>query len=520
MFTISIQQGRGWPLILIYTAVTVACGTKKIDQTTPATLTSSTADHPVGSLSLLPDTSTFTASKSASLWVADDEPDYALLAVKGTPPVVAEITADTIEKNFTGPVSSIVTAVQTAQQAANWTTVKSKVDEFRAAATKCALVEMTGRSINELNQSTGSMCYMSTVGAKGAGILAYKSGTKVDDGEFFSPATADVVRKISFGGEMAKQMGAGIAFKISGKTSNPDGYKVAFAMCGSDNKATQYSVIDVNNKLGTFTFETKRSASETRGGEAAVNSNAMKLAASLKYDGTKGAYTFDPDQERSFTVQNKFGGSKMSGTFNGYMKVKDNDVSSKLYNSHSFQSNDGSGVATTMTQLNKNIAKARFSGTKLSDLKVYEGAVGMYHKGASSFAGASKTFEANTVTGMEYNSDKAPLYDSVATGAYYDSVNKDFGAIATDSFFTAATPTDPDTGDISAKGDAICQASADSEYTMTMGAGFKAAMDSCDGDRPKGFSGSICDGIRKYDRAIQESMNSRRAATGETGVGK
>jgi hypothetical protein len=479
---------------------TTSCGKKSTEETAD---TSSVSSNPVNDMSKLPDLTSLTASTSTSLTLGGSSD-----AVTGTPPFVKDISSSNMETYFTGTVQTLVAEIKAAKAAQNWDTVKSKVDSFRAANTKCRIVEDTARQISMLNDNTKSMCYLSKMSAQGTGVLTYVSGTKFDDGGFLKPSAdgSDSIRQVGMG-DVSR------VFKIYGTTSNPTGYKLAFAACKAG-VPQDYSVLTVDNTLGTFTLTNVGNRTMGQGGSETFD---FSVNASLLYDATGGTYTFDKTKERKVSGKNYRSDTRGTNTFNGEMSIADDLILSKLFIQQSFTSQDPNGGSVTMSNTQKGVSYARFSGTDMSNIVVYEGAGYQYGKGSSSGV-SSQTFENEAKIGFEFNNTASPNYASVTSGTYVDKVTTISDALATTTPFSiGAAPTAPTS--LPADATTLCTATPTTIARISMdGAAVKAIMESCEGKR-SGFGGSICESIRTYDGVIMSIMNDRRSATGKTGVG-
>lgn len=494
-------NNKGVFVVTSAVVLTLSCGKKSSDDSTND---GSTASNPVTSLASIPDTSTVTASTSTSLTGESD-------AVTGTPPLFSAITSDKMETYFTGSISDLTSAMQAAKALGNWTTVKDRIDDFRAAGAKCQQVEDVARALTVLNENTSDLCYMQQAGAANAGILEYVSGDKLDDGTFFKPKSdgSDVVRQITYG-DNARM------FKIFGSTSISNGYKVAFSRC-VDSKPKDYVVVTVDNSAGTFVLTNNGSRPLQTGMTA--DDFSFTLKGGLTYDTATSAYKFDTTKERTFSAKNYRVDSTRTNTVNANISISGDKITSYLFMKDVFSLKDRSESTITQTSLRKGINYANFGGATVNDLYVSQGAGYQYSSQSNTGLGSGVTMESEATIGFEFNNTKTPQYDSVKTGTYVDKVTALAANIATTEPFTVSTPASPDA--LPADATTLCASTPASVYKAKPreSDAVKALEKVCDGKRNIPGGRSLCDGIRNKEATVMNYLKDRRDAVGSSGKG-
>jgi len=479
-------------------AMTLGCKKKSSDDSNDGSILS----NPVSSLASLPDTSTVTSSTSTTL----------ALGVTGTPPLFSAIKSDKMETYFTGTVSDMTSAMQTAKAAGDWATVKTKVDAFRAAGAKCQQVEDVARALTVLNENTSDLCYMQQAGAAGAGVLDYVSGEELEDGSFFKPKSdgSDVVRQITYG-DVAR------VFKIYGSTSMPNGYKVAFARC-VDSKAKDYVVVTVDNTAGTFVLSNNGSRPLQTG--ITSDDYSFTLQGGLVYNTDSSSYEFDTTKERSFVAKHYRVDSTRTNTVNANINIAEDKITSYLFMKDIFSGiKDRDGNSITQTALRKGINYASFSGSTVNDVSVAEGAGYQYSLQSNTGLGSGVSMEGDATIGFEFNDTKTPQYDSVTSGTYVDKVTSLAANIATTEPFKVSEPAAPDA--VPADATTLCASTPASicKAKPRESDEVKALEAVCDGKRNIPGGRSLCDGIRNKEATVMNFLKDRRTALGVSGKG-
>lgn len=484
-------------------SLTVSCGKKTSDDSASTSVSS----NPVTSLSSLPDTSTVTASTTTALALGESD------AVTGTPPLFSAITSDKMETYFTGTISDLLASMKTAKASADWTTLKTKVESFRAAGAKCQQVEDVARALTVLNENTSDLCYMQQAGAAGAGVLDYVSGDKLDDGSFFKPKSdgTDVVRQITYG-DSAR------VFKIFGSTAVPSGYKVAFSRC-VDSKPKDYVVVEVNNTAGTFVLSNNGGRPLQTGMTA--DDFSFTLQGGLLYDSATATYKFDTAKDRSFSAKNYRVEATRTNTVNANITIAGDKITSLLFMKDVFSGvKDVNGASVTQTSVRKGINYANFGGSTVNDLYVSQGAGYQYSSQSNSGLGTGVTMEGDATIGFEFNNTKTPQYDSVTTGTYVDTVTTAAAGISTLAPFSGlSAPAAVDA--IPSDATTLCAATPASVYKAKPrdSDAVKAVEKACDAKRNIPGGRSLCEGIRTQEAAVMNYLKDRRDALGVSGKG-
>lgn len=470
-------------------AVTFSCGKKKDDDESRVSITS------VGGLSALPDASSVTSSTKASLTGDAD-------SVTGTPPTLSSFSADNMEKYLTGTIADILTAMTTAKNSGDWTTIKTKADQFRESSAKCQQIEDVGRTMMILNENTSDLCYMAAVGKSGAGALEYVSGTTYEDGEIFKPGTDDRVVQITYGKDVRK-------FLIYGTTSVPTGYKVAFSRC-VDSKPKDYSVVTVDSTAGTFVLS--NTGSRPLKENMTADDFYFKLEGGIAYDDSTKAYIFDKTKDRTITAKNYRVDPTRSNTVVGILSVAADNILSKLFMKDVFDVKNREGTSVTQTEIRKAINYENFSGTTGDDIQVYQGAGYQYGSVSNSSLG-STAFERENTVGFEFDNTKTPQYNTVTTGDYVDKVKTLSAGIATLDPFTGLTaPGLPDA--LPEDATTLCAKTADTvvKAKPREDAVIVAIEKSCSDKRQLAKGRSLCDAIREGEVKVTQFLNDRRTA--------
>ena len=195
--------------------------------------------------------------------------------------------------------------------------------------------------------------------------------------------------------------------------------------------------------------------------------------------------------------------------FNGRFTVKGDVLLSEMFmkGSNTFGGN-------TNSHTSKNVSAARFSGSKMKDVRVFEGAGRMSHSGTGSFGGQAQTFTDDQKIAFEYDEAATPRYKSVATNEYLTQVDALFAA--KDKAGSILAGTSPKAVDISklTSGKAICKATPDSVYTLgatpAARAGFMKVEKACNDGR--GFSGQndLCRSLQNRENEIMRALWQRK----------
>jgi len=512
---------------LAATVALSACGKKDSDKTD---VTSTTSVVTLSSLDALPDLSLLLksdATKAALSLGLRGSSD----ASNGTPPEMRSVTEEQVETYLTGSIDDFIAEVEAARDEAvlatgaeattKWDAVQAKVKTFRQAQTKCRVLEDTVRQVSDLSEHTSTMCYMSKIGVKGAGILGYKSGTKVEDGDFFKASTEkDVIRKVEMrkgsaalaleeGGDEDKDGGDQDIYFSLPKASDTS-FSVELSFCNpADGSLRNIETVTVDKVKGEMTFT--HVGSDTRGGQ--TQKQMATLIAALKQD-ADGKLSFDSTKARVVEARNEGGFSSEGGNvgthlFNGRFTVKGDVLLSEMFmkGSNTFEGN-------TNTHSSKNVSAARFSGSKMKDVRVFEGAGRMSHSGSGTFGGQAQTFTDDQKIAFEYDQAATPRYKSVATNEYLTQVDALFGA--KDKAGSILAGTAPKSVDISklTSGKAICKSTPDSIYTLGATAaartGFMKVEKACNDGR--GFNGenSLCRTLQNREREIMQALWQRK----------
>ena len=373
--------------VVVSCAITLSCG-KKEDKDTDAAAggsagaTNVTAEVAAGGLSVLPDISTMLKSDEAASTKLNLRSNSN--AVNGTPPAVKEINSSNVEEYLTGDIDAFIASVEakkaealTANTKEAWDEVFSSVQVFRQAQTKCRVLEDTVRQISSIAEQTGSLCYFSKIGLKGAGILEYSAGEKVDEDKFFAPdEEKNVVRKVQMGAEESKlflegegqgggeggEGGGGegdeekkntIFFEIPKSTNG--NYKLKMTMCKSDGTVKSQESIDVDAEKGVMTFQNANSGK--------WGTHNSKLVGYIKKD-ANGKLIFDTSKDRSVTLSNTNESSYGKNNFSSNFIVRGDQLISEFFTAgnNSFQGNNHNFSS-------KMVSATRFSGSKMSDIK-------------------------------------------------------------------------------------------------------------------------------------------------------
>lgn len=460
-------------LLILGTAA--SCGKKSTSDEVAASSTS------VSSLSVIPDVSTILQAKSTTLADSAD-------AVTGTPPNFADIgTSDTtttktnLEKYLSGDIASLITELTAAK--GNWTTAKTLVDKFREGQAKCQVISDAARSLQEMAERTTSSCMMGKIGKAGIDAMTYVSGTKVDDGSFFTPGDADVVRQLNIGSMGLTGEADTIIFNIQGKATEVGVFQIKLNFC-SAGKSQGYDKIRVDNNAGTITYTTLHSGSETRDSQTMTFKSNAVITASLKASGD--SYVFDTDKAREMTVANYNKSSTSSHTMEGLVKISGDTLSSKLFMSGTFTSG-----TTSMTHTSKSYGEAQFTGTNFTNAKIYQGA----GRRVGTFNDATATNSMDQSVGFEFDNTATPQYKTITSSSYVTNV----AALnfEKDAILSKAAPSEPDVTSIL---DSACAQTPSSVYKMNQNEATKAAQTACSNN----FHGGdrLCDGLRDQENSV------------------
>lgn len=449
------------------------------DDETPATglptttATSTTTEvTAVSSLALIPDIGTMFNSTSSGL-----------VAVNGTPPVFSEIKAGTLETYLSPSVDGIISALQAAMGSNDFSAAQTEIDKFRAAQAKCEVMQSTAWQVQELSQSTNSLCYMSNIGRSSDPILTYVSGEEVTQAEFFAQAETDKVRALTISGDPNEGGDQRIIFSIPGSATNASSYRVKLTFC-SEGTSTGSDDITVDNSTGTFTYVS------TQKGSYQGSTHNWQAVITAKLLDTDGTVSFDTATARSMVA--KSAGSHQGGSyaFETELSILGGVLNSKVLENftHEWQGQTFSGSS-------KNAISVAYAGTKFSDIRIAEG--------AGKRVGQHDTDTYTQQIGFEHNEAVTPSYETVSASTYIDTIAAiDF---TTDTLLSKTAPEAPDT---SSAADADCALTTDSEYSLDMmgNAAMAAIAESCE----SGFDGNdrTCDALRNQEDAIWNTINS------------
>jgi hypothetical protein len=506
-----------------------ACGKKDSSSDNPTT-TSPLGDIKIEGLASIPDLSLMLKSNASAKSTALNLARNSSNAVNGTPPAMKELKPSNLEEYFTGSVEAFIAGVEAkkaAAQTANtkeaWDSLQADVSKFRDAQSKCRVIQDTARQVSELSDNSNTMCFFSKIGTKGAGVLSYVSGAKVAEEDFFKPdPDKAVVRKVTMGGGGAKlnldgngggntegggneggdkKDGGGQLIVFEYPKADGNNYKVTMTMCALDGSSVRsIETIEVNAEKGTLTLTGLRNEGS--------NSGSSKVTSAL-VKGTDGKLTFDFNKERKFEFNNRFSQSNNSGYNSAALTITGETLISELFNL---------GTSTFEGQTNtfssKMIAATRFTGSKMSDVRVFEGAGKMFFKGSN---GSGQKFENEQSIKFEFVETKSPKFNTLEgtseflklVEARYLNKDKAGNTIAGD------TPKQADLAPLS--NTAVCGKTATSTYalgaTPASIAGFKKVQTTCEGNR--GFergNRDLCQNLGNLERKVMDAVFARQAS--------
>ena len=472
--------------------IAVSCGKKKSDD---EDTTSSTPV--VANLSTVPDAGAFIAtSKGPGLIGGSGD------VTVGTPPLFADVSKD-VKTELTGDYSSLLTQIEANRAANKWTDMKPQFDTFFAGQSKCQLMEATARIVSRLSEDTGTLCVLKALGAKGPSVFQVVSGTPMADLSTVFGATATTkILKISTPGDDSGA--SNVMFQILGTTDATNkGFSLTLTMCDATNKPTQQNIVTIDNSTGAMVFNSKRLDKEN-GNTRAAN---FTLSGTLVSDGNGGAIP-DLTKPRMVTYANQGTFGSMASSNQGSLTITPQSVLNAIF----MQTNSGTDPnGNAMNNLQKNVISVSYSGTKLSNIVIKEGAGADLSTFNGKFGDGNNG--SNTHTGsiaFNFDNTKIPMYTTQTASDFLTTVNA--VNMATDPILKQSAPAAPDTTmDANA-----CTAAPTTVLKMTAGA--KPIMDSVMGscnDNSHKNNGNLCEGLRNAQQTVNNAVFFRFNATGK-----
>ncbi len=493
-----------------------SCGKKKsssTDTTTAASGTTTTTTAAAGSvvsvssLALVPDADTFLKSTSTSLadsLALEDRGDgYSL--VTGTPPNFTDI-AGSLAKYLTDDVSTLSTAIATAKGSSDWDSLKSQATKFFDAEAKCGVMEHSAHIIQRLRQDTAPLCLLKAAGAVGDKVYKVVSGDAISDlTQIFVPISTDKILQI---GLTDKNQPHYEMVKITGTTTNPNGYHAVYSTClSSSKKPFRQNIIDVNNTTGIMSFtSTVNGAIDDKGAKP----NALfSLKGYIVSDGAGGAVA-DTSKARSVAYAAAGGFGQLTTTEQGALTITADELKATFFNSET--GTDGKGNAATRSD--KSVLDVQYSGTGTSDLVIAQGAGRSILTMAGTVGGVAITNTNDHSIGFAFDNTQTPQYTTVTSSTYLTNIASiDF---TTDLILKATAPTAPDMTTIDDTG---CTATpttvlnyVDKPEDNTT---YAAALASCN-VFPAEKSANMCDVLRNVEHDINGALKARKDVKGDT----
>ncbi len=480
-------------ILLAITIAAAACGKKKADDDAAAT----TDAPPVSNLSAVPDAQLFLASNPKTSLTLGSSSN----AIVGTAPFFKDVSGN-LATYLTGDTTTLAAQIKANRDASNWTAMKAQFDGFFQAQSKCQLMEATARIASRLTEDTSTLCVLKGMGQNGKDVFQVVSGAAIADlTTVFAASDADKVLSIATPGD---DSGASkIIFQIP-STTNPanKGYNLTMTMCDANGKPTQQNIVLIDNSAKTMSFTSKRQDKE--GGN--TRSANFVLTGSLTSDG-KGGVIPDATKDRKVTYANVGTFGTMSSSNQGSLTVTSDSILNAIFiSTHSGKDQN----ANDMSNAQKNAISVAFSGTKLSDMVIKEGA----GKDQSTFTGKFGDGAAGTNThsgtiAFSFDNTKSPQYTTQTASSFLTTVNAvDF---TTDPILKQTAPAAPDvTMDATA-----CTATITTSLKMASGAKstVDGVMKSCN-EHPNKNNGNMCEGLRNSQQVINDAVNTRKKATG------
>ncbi len=380
-------------------------------------------------------------------------------SVSGTPPTLSEIITTGPSTIFWAPgvVSSVASGSPTTEQCNEF--FNSSSDGSSGGFLSCYMTQSAGYALSEVVRSGTTMCYMKNMPTQ---EVFRAGGFRVTDGTlpggnvanlFKTPSgsTPRIVRIVMSGDPEGESKGVIKVFSESQNASSGDQYKYEMVFC--DGGSTTPQEVEKTRITSAGEFISSSTNNNSEGGNGVYKST---VRAFLRSEGSNLVF----DNTRSRTATQAGTGDSPGGAFARKAQVTingDNEITSKEFD---IQGSD----------VRKAFSVSRFSGTGMSSMRFFEGAV-------------KQTFSFGDFNGAtEFRNSSYVAAPSNSYISALESVD-----LSTDSFYSG-TPT------VNAESASVrCNAAADIEITVDMTSDIMQSVTAgCEGERLDGvnFCGS------------------------------
>ena len=365
-------------------------------------------------LSQLPDPSQIMQSQAVQ-----SESLAGILAVGGEPPVFSSLNSESVDQYFwNGLVAKILKAGKATREQADefW----GQLERGAAGNGGCYMAQSVAENVGRVQQAGNSQCYMK-------GLAALESGVKVVSGnisqaKLFDQVSGDkrvrvrVMNHPKREGEGGPEGDFDVNIRILGHGGDKDAaYRVELFGC-HDGTPDNLEQIEMDRKTGLYSISSGDNYTDRDGNRSSGRSRLVAYL-NVAADGTA---TFDSSRERLLSSR----WQSANGLYKGETVITpDNLIYAKRYSSSN--NRDWQGV-------DRNYTIASFSGSRISDVRLLEGAF----KGVSTDS-SDRTYGYSG--GAEYNET---YYGQKREGALYEAANTfDFES---DEFFKELDAPDLD----------------------------------------------------------------------------